>query len=100
MIRLRTVVVTLLSFVFAAFAMPIAAQNTKTYQLRFFPSSVQTNQETVATVEVYNTSLRSFPTVLIAGTLGFAPAEFFEVEAKDTGVPKVDFGTAPATSTP
>jgi len=53
-----------------------------------------------ADVEVYNTSLRSFPTVLIAGTLGFAPAEFFEVEAKDTGVPKVDFGTAPATSTP
>jgi len=51
-------------------------------------------------VNTYNTSIRSFPTMLFAGSLGFQPAEFFEVEEKDTGVPKVDFGTAPATTTP
>jgi LemA protein len=51
-------------------------------------------------VNTYNTSLRTFPTVMLAGMLGFSPAEFFQVDAKDTGVPKVDFGTAPATTTP
>ncbi len=53
------------------------------------------------TVQSFNTRVRSFPTTLVAGMFGFAPAEFFQVEEADTQVPKVDFGTpAPATATP
>ena len=40
----------------------------------------------------YNTALQTFPTVALAGTLGFKPSEYFEVEEpSDREVPKVSF---------
>ena len=43
-------------------------------------------------VRDYNTALQTFPTVAIAGTLGFKPSEYFEVEEPaDREVPKVSF---------
>jgi LemA protein len=45
-----------------------------------------------AQVRDYNTALQTFPTVLLAGSLGFTPFEYFEVEAPtDREVPKVSF---------
>jgi LemA protein len=43
-------------------------------------------------VRDYNTALQTFPTVLLAGAMGFTPSEYFEVEApSDREVPKVSF---------
>jgi LemA protein len=43
-------------------------------------------------VENYNTRLQSFPTVMVAGMLGFQPEEFFEMEdATQREAPKVKF---------
>jgi LemA protein len=43
-------------------------------------------------VRDYNTALQTFPTVLLARTLGFTPSEYFEVDApSDREVPKVSF---------
>ena len=43
-------------------------------------------------VRDYNTALQTFPTVVLAGALGFAASEYFEVEApSDREVPKVSF---------
>jgi LemA protein len=40
----------------------------------------------------YNTTLQSFPTNLVANALGFAPAQFFELESeKERQVPQVSF---------
>jgi LemA protein len=40
----------------------------------------------------YNTALQSFPTNLVAGALGFAPAKFFELDTdKERQVPQVSF---------
>lgn len=45
-----------------------------------------------AQVRDYNTALQTFPTVLLAGTMGFTPFEYFEVESPtDREVPKVSF---------
>jgi LemA protein len=38
----------------------------------------------------YNTRQQVFPLNLVAGALGFAPAEFFEMDAAERGVPRVD----------
>jgi LemA protein len=38
----------------------------------------------------YNTRQQVFPTNLVAGGLGFRPAEFFQVEAADRALPQVD----------
>ena len=38
-------------------------------------------------VEIYNIRVERFPTMLIAGTFGFKPAEFFSAEAGATAVP-------------
>src|SRR5512132_4073994 len=43
-----------------------------------------------ATVLDYNTSIQTFPAVLIAGMLGFTKREFFEAEAQAQAVPTVD----------
>ena len=52
-------------------------------------------------VQTFNTRIRTFPTNMVVGMLGFSAAEFFEVSEEDQEVPTVDFGTAqPATSTP
>ena len=53
------------------------------------------------TVKDYNVAVRSFPTVLIAGMLGFPPKPFFAAQAGAEKPPPVqfNFGTpAPATS--
>jgi len=53
-----------------------------------------------ASVLDYNTSIQTFPAVLIAGILGFVKREFFEAEAEAQTVPTVDLtlgGAAPAT---
>ena len=41
--------------------------------------------------KTYNTKVKSFPTVLIAGLFGFAPAEYFEASPGSTAVPTVSF---------
>jgi LemA protein len=47
-------------------------------------------------VRDYNTALQTFPSVLLAGALGFKASEYFEVEApSDREVPKVSFTPAP-----
>ncbi|MBA4371087.1 MAG: LemA family protein [Coriobacteriaceae bacterium] len=51
-------------------------------------------------VQTFNTRVRTFPTNMVAGMLGFSAAEFFEVTEADKELPKVDFSTTPATSTP
>jgi LemA protein len=43
-----------------------------------------------ASVLDYNTSIATFPNVLVAGPFGFSKREFFEVEAAAREVPKVD----------
>ena len=43
-------------------------------------------------VRDYNTALQTFPTVVLAGAMGFTSSEYFEVEApSDREVPKVSF---------
>ena len=43
-------------------------------------------------VQHYNTATQQFPTMLIAGTMSFAPREFFEVESPaERAVPQVAF---------
>ena len=43
-----------------------------------------------ASVLDFNTALQTFPTVLIAGVLGFSKREFFDAEPEAMNVPKVD----------
>jgi len=43
-----------------------------------------------ATVLDYNTSIATFPNVLIAGPLGFTKREFFDAEPEAANVPNVD----------
>ena len=42
-------------------------------------------------VQSYNTSIRSFPTALYAGWLGFKPEKYFEAPKEAQAVPKVEF---------
>ena len=41
----------------------------------------------------YNTRQQVFPANLVAGALGFRPAEFFQVDAVDRELPRVDLGS-------
>jgi LemA protein len=43
-----------------------------------------------ATVLDYNTTIQTFPAVLIAGPLGFSKREFFDAEPEASNVPNVD----------
>lgn len=45
-----------------------------------------------ATVLEYNTSIATFPNLLVAGPLGFRPREFFDAEPEAAQVPSVDLG--------
>ncbi len=45
-----------------------------------------------ATVERFNTRQQSFPAMLVAGPLGFTPAEFFKADAADRVAPSAEFG--------
>jgi LemA protein len=51
-------------------------------------------------VRAYNAYVKSFPVVLYAGTLGFAPEKYFGVPEEEQKVPKVDFGTREAPKAP
>jgi LemA protein len=42
-------------------------------------------------VQVYNTSIKNFPTMLFAGCLGFQPAKYFEAPESAKALPKVQF---------
>lgn len=43
-------------------------------------------------VQVFNAKIKSFPTVLWAGMLGFGPREYFKAALGAQDVPEVDFG--------
>jgi LemA protein len=43
-----------------------------------------------ATVREMNTTIQTFPNVLIAGALGFKEREYFQIEEADTAVPEVN----------
>jgi len=47
-----------------------------------------------AAVQIYNTKVRSFPVVILAGMMGYAPKPYFTAEAGASAVPavKFDFG--------
>jgi len=45
-----------------------------------------------ATVLEYNTSIATFPNLLVAGPLGFTKREFFDAEPEAAQVPSVDLG--------
>ena len=53
-----------------------------------------------ASVLDYNTSIATFPNVLLAGPFGFNRREFFEAEAEAQGVPRVDLGFTPPSAPP
>jgi LemA protein len=46
-----------------------------------------------ATVREMNTSIQTFPNVLIAGALGFKERDYFQIEEADTAVPEVNLRT-------
>jgi LemA protein len=43
-------------------------------------------------VQTYNTKVRSFPTVLVAGIMGFHPRTGFTADQGAERAPNVDFG--------
>ena len=43
-----------------------------------------------ATVREFNTSIQTFPNALIAGSFGFRPRDYFQIEEADAAVPQVD----------
>jgi LemA family len=45
-----------------------------------------------ASVLDYNTSIATFPNVIIAGPLGFSKRDFFDAEPEAEQVPRVDLG--------
>jgi LemA protein len=53
-----------------------------------------------ASVLDYNTSIATFPNVLLAGPFGFNRREFFEAETEAQGVPRVDLGFTPPATPP
>jgi LemA protein len=51
-------------------------------------------------IRTYNAYIRSFPTLLYAGALGFQPEKYFEAPEGAKQAPRVDFGGQPATPSP
>jgi LemA protein len=45
------------------------------------------------TVREFNTSIQTFPNVLIAGMLGFGERDYFQIAESDTAVPEVNLRT-------
>ncbi|MDP9250555.1 MAG: LemA family protein [Chloroflexota bacterium] len=43
-----------------------------------------------STVRDFNTAIQTFPSVLVAGLLGFRPRDYFQIEEADTAVPTVN----------
>jgi len=48
-----------------------------------------------ATVLDFNTSIATFPAMLISGPMGFSKRDFFDAEPEASQVPKVDLGFTP-----
>jgi LemA protein len=46
-----------------------------------------------STVREFNTTIQTFPNVLIAGVLGFRERDYFQIEEADAAVPTVDLRT-------
>ena len=46
-------------------------------------------------VQRYNTKIQSFPSMVVAGPLGFTEREYFEADEGSRGPVQVDFGTDP-----
>jgi LemA protein len=46
------------------------------------------------TVREFNTSIQTFPNVLIAGVLGFREHDYFQIAESDTAVPEVNLRTS------
>ena len=46
------------------------------------------------TVREFNTSIQTFPNVLIAGMLGFRERDYFQIAESDTAVPEVNLRTS------
>jgi LemA protein len=46
-----------------------------------------------STVREYNTSIQTFPNVLLAGMFGFRDRDYFQIEEADTAVPEVKLRT-------
>jgi len=46
-----------------------------------------------STVREYNTSIQTFPNVLLAGMFGFRERDYFQIEEADTEVPEVNLRT-------
>jgi LemA protein len=54
-----------------------------------------------STVREFNTSIQTFPNVLIAGTFGFRERDYFQIEEADAAVPTVDLrSTEPPQAAP
>jgi LemA protein len=47
------------------------------------------------TVREFNTSIQTFPNVLIAGMFGFRERDYFQIAESDTAVPEVNLRTTP-----
>ena len=61
-------------------------------QLATIEESVQSSRRYYnAVVRDLNTSIMTFPSNMIAGPMGFQPLQFFEAEAEDKALPKVEF---------
>lgn len=61
-------------------------------QLATIEDSVQNSRRYYnAVVRDLNTSIMTFPSNMIAGPMGFQPLQFFEAEAGDKALPRVEF---------
>jgi LemA protein len=53
-----------------------------------------------STVRDFNTSIQTFPNVLLAGMFGFRERDYFQIEEADAAVPEVNLRTAQAPQAP
>jgi len=51
-------------------------------------------------VRDFNTSIQTFPSVLIAGMFGFRGRDYFQIEGADAEVPQVNLRNAPPAAPP
>src|SRR4029453_6333260 len=51
-------------------------------------------------VRDFNTSIQTFPSVLVAGMFGFRPRDYFQIEGADAEVPTVNLRTEPPQAAP
>ena len=63
------------------------------YSIAWSPDPARQLQSYGQRVRDYNTQVKSFPTLLVAGTLGFHEREFFISQAEARKAPKVNLTT-------